>query len=147
MTFPIQEPLDMPQPPNIQKMLAQAQEMMAAQQQAQEQLKEQEVEASAGGGMVKVKLSGDMQIKSLKIDPDAVDPEDVEMLEDLVLAAINEGLRQAGQLAEQAMGDSGGGADFDPMAALESLGLGGPGGPAGAPPMNRAQRRAAQRKG
>lgn len=139
----------MPQPPDLQKMLAQAQEMMAAQQQAQEQLKEQVVEASSGGGMVKVSVSGDMQVRSLTIDPDAVDPADVEMLEDLVLAALNEGLRQAGQLAEQAMGESGGGADFDPMAALESLGLGGPGGAlgAGGPPMNRAQRRAAQRKG
>ena len=135
----------MTQPPDLQKMLAQAQEMMAAQQQAQEQLKEQVVEASSGGGMVKVAVSGDMQVQSLKIDPDAVDPEDVEMLEDLVLAALNEGLRQAGQLAEQAMGESGGGADFDPMAALESLGLGG--GAGGAPAMNRAQRRAAQRKG
>jgi len=141
----------MPQPPDLQKMLAQAQEMMAAQQQAQEQLKDQQVEASSGGGMVKVTVSGDMQVKSLTIDPDAVDPTDVEMLEDLVLAALNEGLRQAGQLAEQAMGDSAPGADFDPMAALESLGLGGSGPPGlgagGAPQMNRAQRRAAQRKG
>ena len=145
----------MPQPPNLQKMLAQAQEMMAAQQQAQEKLAEQTVDASAGGGMVKVTISGDMQLKSLTIDPDAVDPEDVEMLQDLVLAAINEGLRQAGQLAEAAMGEAGGGADFDPMSALESLGLGGGmgagGGPAlpggGGQQMNRAQRRAAQRKG
>lgn len=143
----------MPQPQDLQKMLAQAQEMMAAQQQAQEQLKDQQVEASSGGGMVKVTVSGDMQVQSLKIDPDAVDPEDVEMLEDLVLAALNEGLRQAGQLAEQAMGESGGGADFDPMAALESLGLGGGAGagglgaPGGPPAMNRAQRRAQQRKG
>lgn len=140
----------MPQPQDLQKMLAQAQEMMAAQQEAQSQLKDQVVEASSGGGMVKVSVSGDMQVRSLTIDPDAVDPADVEMLEDLVLAALNEGLRQAGQLAEQAMGESGGGADFDPMAALESLGLGGPGGlpgAGGAPPLNRAQRRAAQRKG
>jgi len=140
----------MPQPPDLQKMLAQAQEMMAAQQQAQEQLKDQVVEASSGGGMVKVTVSGDLQVQSLKIDRDAVDPEDVEMLEDLVLAALNEALRQAGQLAEQAIGESGGGADFDPMAALESLGLGGAGGGLGAggpPAMNRAQRRAAQRKG
>jgi len=135
----------MPQPPNLQKMLAQAQEMMAAQQAAAEQLKEQTVEASAGGGMVKVTMSGDMQLKELKIDRDAVDPDDVEMLEDLVSAAINEALRQAAALAEQAGGDMGG-ADFDPMSALESLGLGGGGVPGGAP-MNRAQRRAQQRKG
>lgn len=138
----------MPQPQNLQKMLAQAQEMMAAQQQAQEQLKEQTVEASAGGGMVKVTMSGDLQLKELKIDPDAVDPEDVEMLEDLVSAAINEALRQAAALAEKAGGEMAG-ADFDPMAALESLGLGGAGGGGmpGGMPMNRAQRRAQQRKG
>ena len=147
----------MPQPQDLQKMLAQAQEMMAAQQEAHERLKDETVEASAGGGMVKVTVSGDMQIRALKIDPDAIDPQDPEMLEDLVLAALNEGLRQAAQLAEQAAGEPGG-ADFDPMAALESLGLGGAGGPgglgslgitgAGGPGgMNRAQRRAAQRKG
>ena len=135
----------MPQPQNLQKLLAQAQEMMAAQQEAQERLKDESVDASAGGGMVKVTISGDMQIKSLTIDPDAIDPDDPEMLEDLVLAAVNEGLRQAAQLAEQATSGSGG-ADFDPMAALESLGLGGPA-PGGAGAMNRAQRRAAQRKG
>ena len=75
----------MPQP-NIQNMLKQAQEAMAAQQEAQEALKEQKVEASAGGGMVKVVVSGDLRLESLTIDPDAVDPEDVEMLQDLVLA-------------------------------------------------------------
>ena len=85
----------MPQPPNLQKMLQQAQEMMAAQQQAQESLKEERVEASAGGGMVKVVMTGDMRIETLTIDPDAVDPEDVEMLQDLVVAAINEGIRKA----------------------------------------------------
>lgn len=98
--------------------------------------------------MVKVTMSGDLQLKELKIDPDAVDPEDVEMLEDLVSAAINEALRQAAALAEKAGGEMAG-ADFDPMAALESLGLGGAGGGGmpGGMPMNRAQRRAQQRKG
>jgi DNA-binding YbaB/EbfC family protein len=145
----------MPQP-NIQNMLKQAQEMMAAQQEAQAQLAEQTVDASAGGGMVKVTISGDLQIKSLTIDPDAVDPEDVEMLQDLVLAAVNEALRQAADLQAKAMEAAGGGmGDFDPMSALESLGLGGgglgaPGGTGPArprmPPMNRAQRRAQQKK-
>src|SRR3712207_7323709 len=78
------------QPPNLQKMLQQAQEMMAAQQEAQEALKNERIEASAGGGMVKVVVSGDMRIQDLRIDPDAVDPEDVEMLQDLVLAAVNQ---------------------------------------------------------
>lgn len=148
----------MPQP-NIQNMLKQAQEMMAAQQEAQAQLAQQTVDASAGGGMVKVTISGDLQVKALTIDPDAVDPEDVEMLQDLVLAAVNEALRQAADLQAKAMEAAGGGmGDFDPMSALESLGLGGalggggapgaPGGPAlpGMPPMNRAQRRAQKKR-
>ena len=142
----------MPQP-NIQDMLKQAQEVMAAQQEAQEALKEQKVEASAGGGMVKVVVSGDLRIDSLTIDPDAVDPEDVEMLQDLVLAATNEALRQAVELQEKAMQGAGGAGGFDPMEALQGLGLGdalgglgGGGAPGGAPQLNRAARRAAQRK-
>ena len=91
----------MPQPPNLQKMLAEAQAMIAAQQEAQEALKSERVEASAGGGMVKVTLTGDLRIESLKIDPDAVDPEDVEMLQDLVVAAVNDALRAARDTAEQ----------------------------------------------
>ena len=83
----------MPQPPNLQKMLQQAQEMMAAQQEAQEALKEERVETSAGGGMVKVVATGEGRLESLTLDPDAVDPEDVEMLQDMVMAAVNEALR------------------------------------------------------
>ncbi|HWH96591.1 MAG TPA: YbaB/EbfC family nucleoid-associated protein [Baekduia sp.] len=147
----------MPQP-NIQNMLKQAQEVMAAQQEAQDALKEQRVEASAGGGMVKVVVSGDLKLESLTIDPDAVDPEDVEMLQDLVLAATNEALRQAVELQEKAMQAASGSGGFDPMQALEGLGLGdalsglggGPGGAGGtgsaAPGMNRAARRAAAKK-
>ena len=99
----------MPQPPNLQKMLQQAQEMMAAQQEAQEALKEERVEASAGGGMVKVVMTGDLELKSLAIDPDAVDPEDVDMLQDMVLAAVNEGIRAAQARAESKMGGIAGG--------------------------------------
>jgi DNA-binding YbaB/EbfC family protein len=149
----------MPQP-NIQNMLKQAQEAMAAQQEAQDALKEQRVEASAGGGMVKVVVTGDMKLEALTIAPDAVDPEDVEMLQDLVLAATNEALRQVMDLQEKAMQGASGAEGFDPMAALEGLGLGGalggggglgglgagPGGPGGAPGMNRAARRAAAKK-
>src|SRR3712207_2062940 len=99
----------MPQPPNLQKMLQQAQEMMAAQQEAQEALKKERVEASAGGGMVKVVVSGDMRIQSLTISPEAVDPDDVDMLQDLVLAAINQALTQAEEVAAQKMQGAGGG--------------------------------------
>ncbi len=146
----------MPQP-NIQNMLKQAQEAMAAQQEAQEALKEQKVEASAGGGMVKVVVSGDLKLESLTIDPDAVDPEDVEMLQDLVLAATNEALRQAVELQEKALQGATGAGGFDPMEALQGLGLGdalgglggggaGGGAAGGAPGMNRAARRAAAKK-
>jgi DNA-binding YbaB/EbfC family protein len=144
----------MPQPPNLQKMLQQAQEMMAAQQEAQEALKSERVEASAGGGMVKVTATGDMRVESIHLEPDAVDPEDVEMLQDLVLAAVNQALTQAEEIAAKKMeGLTGGG--FDPASALESLGLGGgmgglggglPGGAPGGAPMNRAARRAQKKR-
>jgi DNA-binding YbaB/EbfC family protein len=142
----------MPQPPNLQKMLAEAQAMLAAQQEAQEALKAEKVEASAGGGMVKVTMTGDLRIEGLVIDPDAVDPEDVEMLQDMVAAAVNEAIRMAEELQQSKMGGAEMGG-FDPMSALESLGLGGMGGmgglpgggaPGGAP--NRAARRAQQKK-
>jgi nucleoid-associated protein EbfC len=148
----------MPQPPNLQKMLAEAQAMLAAQQEAQEALKSEKVEASAGGGMVKVTITGDLRLESLTIDPDAVDPEDVEMLQDMVVAAVNEALRSAEELQQRALGDLGGGG-FDPMSALDALGMGGMGGlgglpggglpggglPGGAPP-NRAARRQQRKK-
>jgi hypothetical protein len=146
----------MPQPPNLQKMLADAQAMLAAQQEAQEALKSERVEASAGGGMVKVAMTGDLRLESLIIDPDAVDPEDVEMLQDMVVAAVNEALRMAEELQQSKLGATEGAGGFDPMSALESLGLGGLGGalggggmPGGTPPGgggNRAARRAQQKK-
>jgi hypothetical protein len=115
-------------------MLQQAQEMMAAQQEAQEALKAERVEASTGGGMVKVVMTGAMHIESLAIDPDAVDPEDVEMLQDMVVAAVNEAIRQAQELAERKLGGAAGAEGFDPMSALDALGgLGGLGG-GGMPP-------------
>ena len=135
----------MPQPPNLQNMLRQAQEMMAAQQQAQEALKSERIEASAGGGMVKVAMTGDLHLESITIDPDAVDPEDVEMLQDLVVAAVNEAIRSAQELQEPKLGGLGEG--FDPMSALDALGgmggLGGLGGglPGGGGAPNRAARR------
>jgi nucleoid-associated protein EbfC len=117
----------MPQPPNINKMLEQAQQMLAQQQEAQEKLKEQRVEATAGGGMVRVAMTGDMRLETLAIDPEAVDPEDVEMLQDMVIAAVNEALRSAEELQQQALG-AGGPGGFDPMSALDALGMGGLGG-------------------
>ena len=135
----------MPQPPNLQNMLRQAQEMMAAQQQAQETLKSERVEASAGGGMVKVVMTGDMHLESIAIEPDAVDPEDVEMLQDMVVAAVNEALRSAQELAESKLGGLGG-EGFDPMSALDALGLGGMGGMGGGLPGGQPNRAARRKK-
>ena len=89
---------------NMAQMMKQAHKMQEQLVAAQEALKDVTVDASAGGGMVKVTVSGDMQVKSVKIDPDALDPEDVEMLEDMVAAAVNEALRSAGEAANQQMG-------------------------------------------
>ena len=88
---------------NYGKMMKQVQEMQKQMVKAQEELANEEVEASAGGGMVTVKVTGDLKIKSIKIDPGAVDPDDVEMLEDMVLAATNEAMRSAQELASSRM--------------------------------------------
>jgi nucleoid-associated protein EbfC len=99
----------MPQPPNMQQMLKQVQKMQADMMAAQEQLKHEEVEASSGGGMVTVKITGDLVVKEIRIDPDAVDPEDADMLSDMVVAAVNEAIRAAQQLAADRMGGLAGG--------------------------------------
>ena len=102
----------MPQPPNMNKMLQQVQKMQQDMVAAQEQLKNETVEASAGGGMVKVVVSGDLEVKSITISPDAIDPDDPELLQDMVLAAVNEGLRSAQELAANKMGGLTGGLDL-----------------------------------
>jgi DNA-binding YbaB/EbfC family protein len=107
----------MPQPPNMNNMLKQVQKMQADMAAAQDQLKHETVEASAGGGMVTVKMTGDLVLQELHIDPDAVDPEDVEMLQDMVQAAVNEAVRAAQELAATKMSGLTGGMD------LGSLGL------------------------
>jgi DNA-binding YbaB/EbfC family protein len=101
--------------PNLNQMMRQVQQMQAEMMKAQEELKNEVVEASAGGGMVTVKISGDLELKELRIDPEAVDPEDVELLQDMVQAAVNEAIRSAQELAASKMGAATGG-------------LGGPGG-------------------
>lgn len=107
----------MPQP-NLNQLAKMAQKMQADMAAAQEALANEEVEASAGGGMVTVKITGDLQVKAITIDPDAVDPEDVDMLQDMILAAVNQAVTQAQELAATRMGAVTGG-------------LGGPGGGAG----------------
>ena len=86
---------------NPQKMLMQMQQQMAR---VQEELETATVDGSAGGGVVKATVTGKQVLVGLAIDPAAVDPEDVEMLQDLVMAAVNEALRASQQLAEQKMG-------------------------------------------
>ena len=98
----------MPQP-NMQQLLKQAQKMQQDMLAAQESLKDEVVDASAGGGMVTVEVTGDLHVKSIKIAPEAVDPDDVEMLQDLVLAAVNEALRSAQELAASKLGGITGG--------------------------------------
>jgi nucleoid-associated protein EbfC len=99
----------MPQPPNMNQMLKQVQQMQAEMAKAQEELKNEIVEATAGGGTVTVKMTGELQVTEVKIDPDAVDPDDVELLQDLVLAAFNEALRSAQELQQRKLGAATGG--------------------------------------
>jgi DNA-binding YbaB/EbfC family protein len=113
----------MPKQPNINQMMRQVQQMQADMAKAQEELKSEVVEASAGGGTVTVKITGGLELKEVRIDPEAVDPEDVELLQDLVLAAVNEAIRSAQELAEKRLGGAMGG-----LGGLEGLGgLGLPG--------------------
>ena len=96
-------------------MMKQLQQVQSEMVEAQEKLKDEVVDASAGGGMVKVKVSGDLRLLEVAIDPEAIDPEDPELLQDMVLAAVNEGIRAAQELAQSKIGGVAGG-------------LGGPGG-------------------
>jgi nucleoid-associated protein EbfC len=89
---------------DMNKLLQQAQQMQAQMAQAQEELAKEVVEASAGGGLVTVKATGAGEIKEIKIDPKAIDPDDPELLEDTVLAAVNEALRSAQALVQSRLG-------------------------------------------
>ena len=77
--------------------------MQRQMEEAQKELETKEVEASAGGGAVTVKVSGKKEVVSVKIDPDAVDPDDVEMLEDMIVAAVNEAMRKMDEEAQSSM--------------------------------------------
>ena len=88
---------------NMQQMMKQARKMQEQLAAAQEKLKDVEVSASAGGGMVKVVATGELQVKSIEISPEACDPEDVEILQDMVLAAVNDALASAQEAAGNQM--------------------------------------------
>jgi DNA-binding YbaB/EbfC family protein len=107
--------------PNLNQMMKQVQRMQADMAKAQEELGSEIVEASAGGGMVTVKITGALEVKEIVIDPAAVDPDDVELLQDTVLAAVNEAVRRAQDHAAKKMSAASGGLDQ----------LTGPGGPLG----------------
>jgi DNA-binding YbaB/EbfC family protein len=95
--------------PNMNAMMKQVQKMQADMVKAQEELKNEVVEASAGGGMVTVKVTGDLEVREVQIDPQAVDPDDVELLQDMIQAAMNEAIRAAQELAAAKMNAAAGG--------------------------------------
>jgi DNA-binding YbaB/EbfC family protein len=103
---------------DVGKMLQQVQQMQAEMAKAQEELANETVEASAGGGMVVVKATGALEIVEVKISPEAIDPDDPELLADMVVAAVNEAIRSAQSLAETRLGGAMGG-----MEGLKGLGL------------------------
>lgn len=100
---------------NMQKMMKQAKEMQAKMQKMQEEMEDKTIETTAGGGAVKVVVNGKQEIVDLEIDPDVVDPDDVEMLEDLVLAAVNQGMNQIQEMVDEEMGKVTGGMNLPGM--------------------------------
>ena len=90
-------------PGNMNNIMKQAQKIQKQMEEATKELQEKEVTSSAGGGVVEVTVSGNREVTKVKIDPEAVDPDDVEMLEDLIMAATNEALRQIEEISAQSM--------------------------------------------
>ena len=90
-------------PGNMGNLMKQAQKMQRQMEEASKELEEKEVTAAAGGGAVEVTVSGKKEVSKVKIDPEAVDPDDVEMLEDMIMAATNEALRQIEEYSQQSM--------------------------------------------
>lgn len=96
-------PGGMGMPGNMNNLMKQAQKMQKQMEETQAALADQVIETTSGGGAVKVSITGKKEIKEIKISPDVVDPDDVEMLEDLILSAVNEAVRQADEVASGAM--------------------------------------------
>ena len=124
-------------------MLSQLGQMQEKLQKAQQELEERVATGTAGGGAVKIEITGGMKVQSLKIEPDVIDPDDVGMLEDLVTAAVNEALSQVQEFQMGQLGGLTGGLDLGSLGIPGLPGAPGPGGPGGgsAPPLNRAARR------
>ena len=89
---------------NMNSVIKQAQKMQEEMERVQQETEEEQVEATSGGGAVKVVVNGKKELISIKLDPDAVDPDDVETLEDLILAAVNEGVKKAEEIMSERMG-------------------------------------------
>ncbi len=99
---------------NIQQMMKQAQKMQKKMEEMQQQLAENEYEGTSGGGLIKVTVSGKGQLKKLKIDPSLIDPEDPEVLEDLIVAGFNNAKKEADDAQSDAMSDAMGGMGLPP---------------------------------
>lgn len=106
---------------NLQQLARQAQKMQNDMEAATEELNAKEYTASAGGGMVSVTVSGELEIKKLDIDPQVVDPDDIEMLSDLVTAAVNEAIRTANTDKEETMSKISGGMNLGGLGGLGGL--------------------------
>ncbi len=102
----------------VNQMMKQMQKMQADMEAAQRALEEATIEGSAGGGVVKVTVTGAGEVTAISISPEVVDPEDVEMLEDLVLAAVGDGLRRAQQMQQESLGGVTGGVDLGGLGGL-----------------------------
>ena len=96
-------------PGNMANLMKQAQKMQKQMEEATKELEEKELTAPAGGGVGEVTVSGKREVTRIKIDPEAVDPDDVEMLEDLIMAATNEAMRQIDEYSQNTMGKITGG--------------------------------------
>ncbi len=95
--------------PNMNNMMKQVKKMQADMEKAQQEIEEKEFTSSAGGGVVEATINGKKEVVAIKIDPDVVDPEDVEMLQDLIMAAVNDAISQAEKFNEEKMGKLTGG--------------------------------------
>jgi DNA-binding YbaB/EbfC family protein len=106
---------------NIGQIAKMAQQMQAQMAQAQEELREKTLEVTAGGGAIRVVITGAQEIRAIEIDPSAVDPEEVEMLQDLILAAVNDAISRSKELERERMGAVAGGMGIPGMPGLDSI--------------------------
>jgi hypothetical protein len=104
--------------PNMNQLMKQAQQFQTKMSKLQDELQEKTVEASAGGGMVNVVVNGKQEVLSISIDPEVIDPEDSEMLQDLILAAVNDGLTKSREMVNQKMSELTGGMNIPGLTGM-----------------------------